>query len=495
MSERPSEEGQVKFRDVSVCFSEEEWKTLYQWQKDFYQNVIKEIHQALFLMGYQIVHPDNLLQVYRGKDSYVPVSRAGEHTELQEPGSSSLPEVIPDVLFRISHKEESDCGERQHSDEAGSCNSASSCFPVVTAAFSLTKEQELQLYPALQQNLQRREKSDHPSTGFPVWESAVSLENEDKSARFLKGFPGAGEEGHAETRAGRKAVPEVVAADIKEEEKEVSFSQQQDCRVIDVSGAEGGERVNSLKKVGEPLTCCKTEASDRRMKSLKNVGEAMACSRTEDPIDKKLPDLLQRSFENPSSRTTLWSGSCLATSGEKVTQCESVRSHIEYLRAYREGGKLKMSWKVNEPKTDLENSEFINSLLRLQNTQASQKRNQRNESSRPQSESVNPLEKPPPAKPYACTDCDKSFASKTKLVDHYRTHTEAEGGLPGSQYLSYGALAAPVQRLHPALDPEAPTQELLQTLLTVGRGRHLLSWLYKMVVTMWVDDLPSLRDK
>ncbi|XP_069098775.1 zinc finger protein 398-like [Pleurodeles waltl] len=403
MSERPSEEGQVKFRDVSVCFSEEEWKTLYQWQKDFYQNVIKEIHQALFLMGYQIVHPDNLLQVYRGKDSYVPVSRAGEHTELQEPGSSSLPEVIPDVLFRISHKEESDCGERQHSDEAGSCNSASSCFPVVTAAFSLTKEQELQLYPALQQNLQRREKSDHPSTGFPVWESAVSLENEDKSARFLKGFPGAGEEGHAETRAGRKAVPEVVAADIKEEEKEVSFSQQQDCRVIDVSGAEGGERVNSLKKVGEPLTCCKTEASEKAF------------------LKREHPNMFQSSYEG--SRSPLWSDNCLENRGGQVAQFERDTSHTEYIGEDQEIAKVLMSPKENENECDRWNSKIINGLLYLTKKKALHNPSEYNQNNSPQSKCASNLAKLPPVRAFPCSDCEKSFFKMPQLVQHYRTHT------------------------------------------------------------------------
>ncbi|XP_078532598.1 uncharacterized protein LOC144818755 isoform X2 [Lissotriton helveticus] len=43
--------GKVTFQDVVACFSEEEWKLLYEWQKELYANVMKEIHQALASLG------------------------------------------------------------------------------------------------------------------------------------------------------------------------------------------------------------------------------------------------------------------------------------------------------------------------------------------------------------------------------------------------------------------------------------------------------------
>ncbi|XP_069482324.1 zinc finger and SCAN domain-containing protein 5C-like isoform X2 [Ambystoma mexicanum] len=39
------------FCDVAACFSVEERKLLHEWQKELYRNVMKEIHQALSLLG------------------------------------------------------------------------------------------------------------------------------------------------------------------------------------------------------------------------------------------------------------------------------------------------------------------------------------------------------------------------------------------------------------------------------------------------------------
>ncbi|XP_069091251.1 neurotrophin receptor-interacting factor homolog isoform X2 [Pleurodeles waltl] len=41
----------VTFHDVAACFSVQEWNLLHEWQQELYNNVMKEIHQALTAMG------------------------------------------------------------------------------------------------------------------------------------------------------------------------------------------------------------------------------------------------------------------------------------------------------------------------------------------------------------------------------------------------------------------------------------------------------------
>ncbi|XP_069482326.1 uncharacterized protein [Ambystoma mexicanum] len=51
MSQQRLQKVPATFCDVAACFSVEERKLLHEWQKELYRNVMKEIHQALSLLG------------------------------------------------------------------------------------------------------------------------------------------------------------------------------------------------------------------------------------------------------------------------------------------------------------------------------------------------------------------------------------------------------------------------------------------------------------
>ncbi|XP_078503144.1 uncharacterized protein LOC144761773 [Lissotriton helveticus] len=51
MFRRDSRNAPVTFHDVAACFTVQEWKLLHEWQQELYNNVMKEIHQALTSMG------------------------------------------------------------------------------------------------------------------------------------------------------------------------------------------------------------------------------------------------------------------------------------------------------------------------------------------------------------------------------------------------------------------------------------------------------------
>ncbi|XP_078500192.1 uncharacterized protein LOC144755287 [Lissotriton helveticus] len=46
-----SNKAPLTFSDVVACFSEEEWTLLHEWQNELYNNVMKEIHQAMNSLG------------------------------------------------------------------------------------------------------------------------------------------------------------------------------------------------------------------------------------------------------------------------------------------------------------------------------------------------------------------------------------------------------------------------------------------------------------
>ncbi|KAM8927165.1 uncharacterized protein RCH25_007450 [Pelodytes ibericus] len=94
----------VRFNEVAMYFSEEEWRHLEAWQKQLYSSVMMEIHSNIVSLGYGIAFPDVLCRIK--EEQYPSIGKQEKSTQRKSCPSTSTSVLSPDVLFRIKIDDE-----------------------------------------------------------------------------------------------------------------------------------------------------------------------------------------------------------------------------------------------------------------------------------------------------------------------------------------------------------------------------------------------------
>uniref|UniRef100_A0A669QJQ3 Zinc finger protein 282 n=2 Tax=Phasianus colchicus TaxID=9054 RepID=A0A669QJQ3_PHACC len=108
----------VTFVDIAVYFSAEEWKNLEEWQKELYNNLVKENYESLISLDAALSRSDTQPRLERGDVPCVPEQQDLEQREMP-PDACGEPLIsTSDILSRIK-QEVAFVGEQQFGEDRG----------------------------------------------------------------------------------------------------------------------------------------------------------------------------------------------------------------------------------------------------------------------------------------------------------------------------------------------------------------------------------------
>ncbi|XP_015136660.2 zinc finger protein 282 isoform X2 [Gallus gallus] len=108
----------VTFVDIAVYFSAEEWKNLEEWQKELYNNLVKENYESLISLDAALSRSDAQPRLERGDVPCGPDQQDLEQREMP-PDACAEPLIsTSDILSRIK-QEVAFVGEQQFGDDRG----------------------------------------------------------------------------------------------------------------------------------------------------------------------------------------------------------------------------------------------------------------------------------------------------------------------------------------------------------------------------------------
>ncbi|XP_069499212.1 zinc finger protein 398-like [Ambystoma mexicanum] len=394
----------VTFRDVAAYFSEEEWKLLHEWQKELYNNVMKEIHQTLISLGPLIAASVFSLNA-KGKQEQCtadPPNSEKRHTSVSHSPCDTI--ISADFLFKIN-KEDPHLMKPQEAEARDMNDCLNTGFPSGSAGFSSGSVG----YPSGPTGFPSG-PTGFPSgpTGFPFLDTDFCLRNEDDPVTHFPGHTGAtGAESRPDPGSGYKSVPEampeVVLVQIKEEDDSYSMDHP-DCEIIESIGCPRGNGSTDVQMKVESSEKCAEETTPGHGTAGKTTAKV-----TKGP-QKRTP-----------SRIQVWPENNQKMEREKSLPSGSEFSNATHLNVHQESPRLGRPERNNEWESNPSNPQLTKSLSNAH--QRIFTCTECDKSYDLKGKLIRHMVTHSGVRPYPCTECDKSFYQMPHLIRHQRTHS------------------------------------------------------------------------
>lgn len=108
MTDAFSDQVRVKFHDVAIYFSEEEWERLEAFERKMYKSVMEKIHAAIISLGYTIVNKQRLFRI---EPDVVPHAKKHLGHKERDP-TTGCPIPVPDIVLRLEEVKAAEGEER-----------------------------------------------------------------------------------------------------------------------------------------------------------------------------------------------------------------------------------------------------------------------------------------------------------------------------------------------------------------------------------------------